>query len=88
MHARKAILIGFILLLLIPLKKVLAQDRPFGTVKVDDNLFFDQTEVDVGSWLSYYTWVLNHEGQEAARKFFPTAVPSNQKYGNTSVKEP
>jgi uncharacterized protein (TIGR02145 family) len=71
MHARKAILIGFILLLLIPLKKVLAQDRPFGTVKVDDNLFFDQTEVDVGSWLSYYTWVLNHEGQEAARKVLP-----------------
>jgi len=48
-----------------------AQDKPYSTIKYDTGIFFDQTEVDVGSWLSYYTWTLIHKGYEAAQKVLP-----------------
>jgi len=61
----------FIALLTFSVEFAHAQDRPFGTVKTSEVSFFDQTEVDVGSWLSYYTWTLIHEGYEAAQKVLP-----------------
>lgn len=51
-----------------------AQIKPFGTVKVDKDVYFDETEVDVGSWLSYYTWVLGHDGYNAALKVLPDST--------------
>jgi uncharacterized protein (TIGR02145 family) len=51
-----------------------AQIKPFGSVKVDKDVYFDETEVDVGSWLSYYTWVLENEGYNAALKVLPDST--------------
>jgi len=48
-----------------------AQVKPFGMVRVDENIFFDETEINVGSWLSYYSWVLSHGGFEVAQKTLP-----------------
>jgi len=50
---------------------VYSQNRPFGTIKVAKDIYIDETEVDVGSWLSYYTWVLIHEGFEPAQEVLP-----------------
>lgn len=47
-----------------------AQKKPIGTVKVN-NVYFDQTEVTVGAWLSYYSWVLKNRGYEEAKKILP-----------------
>ena len=57
---------------------VTAQIKPYSSVKVDKDVYFDETEIDVGSWLSYYTWVLEHEGYNAALKVLPdsTAITS------------
>lgn len=43
-------------------------------VQISDTAFFDQTEVDVASWLSYYTWKRQHEGFEAAQKVLPDSM--------------
>jgi uncharacterized protein (TIGR02145 family) len=40
-------------------------------IKIADALYIDETEVDVGSWLSYYSWSIVHEGLEAAQKLLP-----------------
>jgi len=50
---------------------VYSQDIPFGTIEFTKDVYVDATEVDVGSWLSYYSWVLNHEGYEEAQKILP-----------------
>ena len=60
--------------------------RLFGTVKFDNNIYFDEVEVDVGSWLSYYTWLLEHEGIKSAQKVLPDSnavEPEVWKYINT-----
>jgi uncharacterized protein (TIGR02145 family) len=51
-----------------------AQDRPFPTIKISKDTFIDQTEVDMGSWLSYYSWVLIHEGFNEAQKILPDST--------------
>lgn len=51
-----------------------AQIKPYGSVKVDKDVYFDETEVDVGSWLSYYTWVLGNYGYNAALKVLPDST--------------
>lgn len=43
----------------------------FSMEKVNDSTYIDATEVDMGSWLSYYNWVLIHEGYIKARKVLP-----------------
>lgn len=48
-----------------------AEERPFGTVKVDEGIYFDETEIVVGTWLSFYTWTLINEGYEAAQQLLP-----------------
>jgi formylglycine-generating enzyme required for sulfatase activity len=47
-------------------------------VRYNKNYFIDKTEVDIASWLSYYTWKLENEGIESADKVLPdsTAVVS------------
>lgn len=50
---------------------IIAQGKPFGTVKVSNDVYIDETEVDVGSWLSYYSWLIIHEGFESAQKVLP-----------------
>jgi hypothetical protein len=42
-----------------------------GTTKLDDNIYFEITEVEIGAWLSYYSWVLENEGYFAALKVMP-----------------
>lgn len=64
------ILIGFCLSYIC----TFAQIKPFGSVKVDKDVYFDETEVDVSSWLSYYTWMLEHEGYNAALKVLPDSA--------------
>jgi uncharacterized protein (TIGR02145 family) len=49
----------------------ISKERPFATVEVGKDIYFDETEVDVGSWLSYYTWVLMHKGTDEAQKVLP-----------------
>jgi formylglycine-generating enzyme required for sulfatase activity len=50
---------------------ILFSSSPFGTVKLNDSVYLDETEIDVGTWLSYYTWVLGHEDYESAKKILP-----------------
>lgn len=44
---------------------------PFATIKLNDSVYFDETEITVGAWLSYYSWTLDHEGYNAAQKILP-----------------
>ena len=60
-----------ILLFVFSVISIDAKERPYGTVKVTNDVYFDETEIDVGSWLSYYSWVLVHEGKDAAQKVLP-----------------
>lgn len=32
-----------------------AEECPLGTGKVDEGIYFDETEIVVGTWLSFYT---------------------------------
>jgi|GEM_PF-4561467 hypothetical protein len=41
------------------------------TVKADKNKYFDNREVDIEAWLSYYTWKLKNEGYSSAIKVLP-----------------
>ncbi len=49
---------------------VTAQE-PYAAVKIDNNIYFDETEIDVGSWLSYYSWTIVHKGYNEAQKVLP-----------------
>ncbi len=54
---------------------VMVEDKGFNScVKLDNNTYFDITEIDVGSWLSYYTWKLENEGFLAAQKVLPDST--------------
>lgn len=53
---------------------VQAQDTPFATVEIAKGTYIDETEVDVGSWLSYYSWLVIHEGFEEAQKVLPDST--------------
>lgn len=53
---------------------VTAQIKPKASIKVDKDVYFDETEVDVGSWLSYYTWVLENVGYNSALKVLPDST--------------
>jgi formylglycine-generating enzyme required for sulfatase activity len=66
-HIRFCLVIMFVFLTIF----LNAKDKPFGMVKVDTDVYFDETEINVGTWLSYYTWVLIHGGFEAAQKVLP-----------------
>lgn len=44
------------------------------TLYVQDSVCFDESEVDIGSWLSYYTWKLKNEGIESAQKVLPDSM--------------
>lgn len=55
-----------------------AQKTPYAMVRISDDMYFDQTEVDVGSWLSFYTWVLVHEGYEVAQQVLPDSSALEQ----------
>ncbi len=48
------------------------------SVKLDNNTNIDKSEVDIASWLSYYTWLLEHKGLKEAQTVLPdsTAVES------------
>jgi uncharacterized protein (TIGR02145 family) len=70
-YFKKRILFYIIFLLSLLTITVSAEDRPFGTIKVTNDLYFDETEVDVASWLSYYSWIIIHEGLGAAQKVLP-----------------
>lgn len=50
---------------------IYGQKKPFSMVEVSKNVYFDETEIDVGSWLSYYSWVLVHKGTNEAQKILP-----------------
>jgi formylglycine-generating enzyme required for sulfatase activity len=44
---------------------------PLGTRKINDSIYVDESEIDIGSWLSYYSWTLKYEGLSAAQKLLP-----------------
>lgn len=48
-----------------------AQERPIATIKAGNDIYFDETEIDVASWLSYYSWTIIHEGFDSAQKVLP-----------------
>lgn len=43
-------------------------------IKINDKIYFDNFEVDLESWCSYYTWKLQHEGPPAAAKVLPDST--------------
>jgi hypothetical protein len=43
----------------------------FSMEKWSKNTYIDATEINLGSWLSYYNWILVHEGYIKARKVLP-----------------
>jgi len=45
-----------------------------GFIEVSDKLYFEMTEVDVASWLSFYSWVLENKGYHAAQKILPDSI--------------
>jgi hypothetical protein len=45
--------------------------RLYAAVRINDSAYFDETEVDVRSWLSFYTWTLEHQGVTEALKLLP-----------------
>jgi uncharacterized protein (TIGR02145 family) len=51
-----------------------AQDKPYAMIKMAKDVYIDETEVDVSSWLSYYSWILIHEGWEEAQKILPDST--------------
>lgn len=59
------------------MKTAVTPDGLFGSVKLDSITYFDQLEVNVESWLSYYTWMLQNKGYDSAQAVLPdsTAVP-------------
>jgi formylglycine-generating enzyme required for sulfatase activity len=48
--------------------------KTIGTSNVGPDIYIDQTEIDVKSWLSYYTWILENEGKQAAAKILPDSL--------------
>lgn len=59
-------------------------------VKIQDNIYFDETEVDVGSWISYYSWILENKGWNEAQKVLPDSSalePEVWKYINHKSAE-
>lgn len=50
---------------------VVAQEPLFSTIRISDDVYFDETEIDVASWLSFYTWTIVHEGLGEAQKLLP-----------------
>jgi uncharacterized protein (TIGR02145 family) len=65
----KKTILPFLLISLV--MSIHAQHRPFASIKMDEGKYMDETEVDMASWLSYYSWVLNHEGSKFAQKILP-----------------
>lgn len=70
-HFKKLVLVFIALLSLMLIEKVAAQNHPKGTTRVGTDMYIDQTEVDVGSWLSFYSWILSHKGYSAAQQLLP-----------------
>jgi len=52
--------------------------RYSGTVKINDSIYLDQTEVTVHAWLSFYTWKLLNEGPVSANKVLPDSNAVNR----------
>ncbi len=48
-----------------------AQNKYGGMIKCSDFLWIDQTPVTVDSWISYYNWIKNNEGEGAAAEVLP-----------------
>lgn len=51
--------------------KIKNWEHDIGMLRVNDTLFIDQREVDLYSWMSYYSWVKKNNGQEEAKKLLP-----------------
>jgi uncharacterized protein (TIGR02145 family) len=60
-----------IILVLILFQYSILYPSPIGMIKVNDSTYVDESEIDVGSWLSYYSWTLDHEGYVSAQKVMP-----------------
>jgi len=50
---------------------VVAQEPLFSTIRISDDVYYDETEIDVASWLSFYTWTIVHEGFGEVQKILP-----------------
>ena len=67
---KKVLFSGFLFLSILGVQ---GQGRPKNTVKIG-NIVCDATEITVGSWLSYYSWVFDNKGIENARKVLPDST--------------
>ena len=77
--------LSFLILLLIFIHaKNIYAEQPvlFSLEKVNDSTYIDATEMNVGSWLSYYNWILIHEGYINARKVLPDSTQVETKVWN------
>ncbi len=60
----------FVLLIILTIS-VYGQKHPFSVTKIPGDIYFDESEINVASWLSFYSWTLKHEGLEEAKKLLP-----------------
>lgn len=57
----------FPILICFVLKKDKKTFTPPGTVKISENLFFDETEITNSHWSEYTKWIKNHFGDTSSR---------------------
>lgn len=64
----------FIVISLVASLSSCRETKIYGTIKLNMNTYIDETEIDVKSWLSYYTWKLENEGIDSAIKVLPDST--------------
>jgi formylglycine-generating enzyme required for sulfatase activity len=65
---RKVIYMKKILIILV---LILVSFKLSATGKLNDTTYFDNTEIDVKSWLSFYSWTLKNNGIQSAKEVLP-----------------
>ncbi len=60
-----------IIVLFFLLSMTLQAKKPAASVKVYKDTYFDETEINVATWLSYYSWTLENKGYNAALELIP-----------------
>ncbi len=74
MIRNKKTIISLAFTIILSLQVFSKEKHPFRTTEIGDSIYLDETEIDIGSWLSYYTWILEHDGIQAAEKVLPDST--------------
>jgi formylglycine-generating enzyme required for sulfatase activity len=84
---KKLILLSTVLLLVLSFTNMKKEIVPPGTVKINDTLFADETEVSNFSWLAYETWIKNKYGSNSSE--YKAILPDTTVWRETgSYNEP